>query len=88
MKPYLCPVCNGHGHVPGGFYLSTGPYSTSNVTVETCRACYGTGVLWAQETPVQDLLSPNERRMLAGCKPIKYEDHRLHLNDDPKETKE
>jgi hypothetical protein len=23
MKPYLCPICNGHGIVPGGFYTAS-----------------------------------------------------------------
>lgn len=29
MKPYKCPICNGTGIVPGGFYLSVNGYSSS-----------------------------------------------------------
>ena len=43
-KPYLCPVCQGRGTVPVGFYCS-GTLS-SNVTPETCRTCGGLGMVW------------------------------------------
>jgi len=46
-RPYRCPVCEGRGIVPAGFY---GPYATqsSQVTVapEPCRTCGQTGVVW------------------------------------------
>lgn len=44
-QPYKCPICEGKGIVPGGFYHSVGPYSTSNLTTEQCRSCNGKGVI-------------------------------------------
>ena len=43
-RPYACPVCNGRGSVPVGFY--TPGTVTSSLTPEICRSCNGTGVLW------------------------------------------
>ena len=58
MKPYKCPVCDGHGIVPGGFYLSTNQYSvsnytSSNYTSEICRACNGKGIIWGDDEDEQ-----------------------------------
>ena len=53
MKPYKCPVCDGHGIVPGGFYLSTNQYSVSNYTSEICRACNGKGIIWGDDEDEQ-----------------------------------
>lgn len=44
-QPYRCPVCEGSGLVPTGFYSSefiTGAIPGS----ETCRTCDGKGVIW------------------------------------------
>jgi DnaJ-class molecular chaperone len=46
MAPYRCPICDGRGIVPGGFYNSTNVCSVSYRSTEPCRACNGTGVLW------------------------------------------
>ncbi len=46
MKPYRCPICDGRGNVPGGFYHATGNSWTSNRSVEVCRSCHGTGLIW------------------------------------------
>lgn len=46
MIVHLCPVCQGRGFVPLGFYSPYGAASTAND--ETCRTCKGTGVLWEQ----------------------------------------
>lgn len=47
LAPHRCPVCNGNGLVPNGFYMQTsGHWSTSSITPETCRSCGGTGVVW------------------------------------------
>lgn len=47
MKPYKCPVCNGKGIVPTGFYNSLSGYYISSTTVsEKCRSCNGTGIIW------------------------------------------
>lgn len=56
MMPYKCPICNGSGIVPGGFYLSTGNFTVSDRTTEPCRACNGTGVLWGPQTFKQEEL--------------------------------
>ena len=47
---HCCPVCNGNGLVPNGFYTQTsGDWPISSVTPETCRSCSGTGILWHDE---------------------------------------
>lgn len=53
--PHRCPVCNGVGTVPDGFYnppptVDWGPQHVGTSTVpmrEPCRACSGTGILWS-----------------------------------------
>lgn len=46
ISPYVCPVCQGRGIVPYGFY-STGESSTSSSAAdEKCRSCNGNGILW------------------------------------------
>ncbi len=41
-----CPVCNGNGLVPNGFYRQTsGNWMTTDLTPEKCRSCDGTGVI-------------------------------------------
>ena len=45
-QPYTCPICLGRGCVPPGFYnLYT--YGSTSVTMEICRTCNGTGIVWA-----------------------------------------
>jgi hypothetical protein len=45
--PFRCPVCNGSGIVPVGFYHSvSGSYLSSNAGPDTCRSCNGTGIIW------------------------------------------
>ncbi len=45
--PYRCPVCNGNGMVPNGFYSSTtGQWGSTATSAEECRSCRGTGVVW------------------------------------------
>jgi len=46
--PVKCPICEGHGIVPGGFYQITPgvlEWSSTNAT-EICRACGGSGIIW------------------------------------------
>lgn len=45
MKAHKCPVCDGNGLIPAGFYEKT-----PNIFPITCRSCKGTGVLWEPET--------------------------------------
>lgn len=46
---YKCPVCNGRGFVPAGFYSLPGAnrYESKyfNYSPETCRSCNGTGIM-------------------------------------------
>lgn len=50
MRPYMCPVCDGKGIVPNGFYLAVGPYwATTSTVPDTCQSCNGTGVVWGAE---------------------------------------
>jgi hypothetical protein len=45
--PYRCPVCNGKGIVPNGFYNSTeDSWATTSIAPETCKSCWGTGIVW------------------------------------------
>jgi len=46
--PFCCPVCQGRGTVPIGFYDQYGAMSSSNNN-PICRSCQGTGVLWEQQ---------------------------------------
>lgn len=47
--PHKCPICEGRGVVPGGFYSATTDCWSWNTTQETCRQCGGTGIIWADE---------------------------------------
>ena len=42
--PHKCPVCEGRGHVPAGFYARA--TAMHNTAPETCKACDGAGVIW------------------------------------------
>ena len=47
--PHRCPICEGHGIVPGGFYERTPDaqaWTATNAT-EACRACGGQGIIYA-----------------------------------------
>ena len=50
-----CPICDGHGIVPGGFYDSVaGEITTSTVSSEICRNCGGLGVVHVFQEEVKD----------------------------------
>lgn len=60
MKPYKCPICNGTGIVPGGFYFSVNGYCSSTNTSEMCRQCQGRGIIWdVEDYNYEALLSDN-----------------------------
>lgn len=49
-----CPVCEGKGIVPPGFYNLNVPFTTNTITTtaksaETCRTCQGSGVIYNPE---------------------------------------
>ncbi len=49
--PFKCPVCNGNGLVPNGFYSNTsGMWSGSSAVTEECRSCNGKGIVWNIES--------------------------------------
>ena len=45
-QPYVCPVCNGRGHVKKGFYEIAGGTTDTNSDPEPCRSCEGKGYIW------------------------------------------
>ena len=59
MKPYRCPICNGTGIVPGGFYFSVNGYSTSTNTTEMCRQCQGSGLVWGIDDSYEPSFASN-----------------------------
>ena len=47
MVPHRCPVCLGHGNVPGGFYNAVpGGTPVSTNTSEKCRSCIN-GIIYS-----------------------------------------
>lgn len=52
---YKCPVCNGRGFVPAGFYSwyrnDQCTWSVANTFPEVCRSCNGTGVVFEHINP-------------------------------------
>ena len=48
QQPYKCPVCEGRGVVPQGFYdvLPGFVGSTTSTAPETCKTCGGSGIIW------------------------------------------
>lgn len=45
MIPCKCPVCEGKGIVPAGFY-NISRYDSTSMSDEQCRSCNGTGIVW------------------------------------------
>jgi len=41
-----CPVCEGRGVVPAGFYVSNSAYFVSGTAAEVCKVCNGAGVCY------------------------------------------
>jgi len=44
--PHRCPVCEGRGTVPHGFYSHEEMGTDASTAPETCRTCNGQGVIW------------------------------------------
>jgi len=64
--PHRCPVCNGVGTVPPGFY--EGNHSGTSISTQraTCKACGGSGLVWdyhsaplPQPLPYPEPIGPN-----------------------------
>ena len=52
--PHKCPVCNGVGKVPIGYYNANQRFSTtSSATPETCKSCSGKGIVYVTEITEQ-----------------------------------
>jgi DnaJ-class molecular chaperone len=49
--PFRCPVCNGQGDVPSGFYTAIGlnEWPVTNIAPEPCRTCNGTGMVVVEQ---------------------------------------
>lgn len=51
QAPVKCPVCNGTGSVPQGFYAGIDPVflsqpTTAHIVQEGCRTCNGRGIVY------------------------------------------
>jgi len=47
--PHTCPVCQGRGSVPMGFYNPNNQGTANSTAPDQCRSCAGTGVVWREE---------------------------------------
>jgi len=47
-KPYKCPVCEGRGTVPAGFYNQSRYMYTYEPDV-TCKSCFGRGIVYGTD---------------------------------------
>ena len=45
--PYKCPVCEGRGNLPVGFYVPYSNGSSTTAAIESCRSCQGQGVIYS-----------------------------------------
>lgn len=43
--PHTCPVCNGRGNVPSGFYNHYYLPSSNTTTPIPCQTCNGSGIV-------------------------------------------
>ena len=50
MGVYICPVCEGKGHVPAGFYSTNAAPTVVNTSPEICKSCGGKGVIFDSDT--------------------------------------
>lgn len=73
---YKCPVCDGRGFVCDGFYGNTKHsfYTSQTNGRNTCRSCYGTGIIRDFATPVclpalTEVESQNEEKKEANIHP-------------------
>ena len=41
-EPRRCPICDGTGKVPVGFYGEQG----TDASMPYCKSCQGTGIVW------------------------------------------
>jgi hypothetical protein len=61
MKPQTCPICQGKGELPMGFYGAKDNwyYGTSDATAKIiCRNCNGSGIVYYTTTALNTDLRP------------------------------
>lgn len=58
-----CPVCNGRGIVPGGFYESIGDTWISNGATDSCRSCQGKGTIHVRTLQTMEELKQTIREV-------------------------
>ena len=46
LTPHRCPVCEGNGIVPNGFYNQAIGQWTTSIAPDVCRGCNRTGIVW------------------------------------------
>lgn len=61
MTPWTCPVCQGRGFVPPGFYNSLG--IASELKTEVCRTCLGKGAIWEPPCELKHISDDGLRRL-------------------------
>lgn len=49
MSVHKCPVCEGRGQVPAGFYYINSAPTAINTSPEICKSCHGKGVIFEYE---------------------------------------
>lgn len=49
MGVYKCPVCEGKGQVPAGFYYTNAAPTVINTSPELCKSCGGKGIVFDAE---------------------------------------
>lgn len=60
MIAVKCPVCNGNGLVPNGYYTQTsGIWGSTSTSPETCRGCNGRGWVEVSDNLNYYGLTPN-----------------------------
>lgn len=81
MAIYKCPVCEGRGFVPFGFYTRQ-PYDSSSVTgsasTELCRSCDGRGIIFDE---CLRTASNNGQRICSNCE---MNDGMVYMSYPPK----
>lgn len=67
MSCYKCPVCNGKGIVPNGFYNVINSYNTNNTSAEVCRTCKGTGIVWGPDNSMPFVTGLSTEKTTIDC---------------------
>lgn len=93
--PYKCPVCDGRGNVPRGFY-DCNPIlhnTSTDCSPEVCKSCGGSGIVWSKvENPCASWGDPihilNEEEPVEFIKCPDCDEHMCDIcfDDDPKDA--